>query len=968
MEATYSPENVRARLNEAIASGKTVVLSPAELDDPSLREQLPQLLEDLSAAQRTDTTIGPRIPGYTMLGEIGQGGMSTVYLAKQDKLGRHVAIKIAPSWLGGGDRARRMLVHEAHALARLTHPNIVVIHDIIDVDDTFAIAMEWVDGLTLTGLLRALPKHPHDDDIPLLRAALGTPKEQHGNFEVSAHRHFAKLIHDVARAVQTVHDNEMLHLDIKPSNVLVRRDGTPLLADFGVTRDLSLETDQTRTFAGTPVYAAPEQIRRDDQNIGPHTDVYSLGVTLYEIIARRQPLQGMDVASIAKYIESGSMPKLSSITDVSPDLENIVHKAISPEREHRYQTADEFADDLAAFLHHRPVTARPLGAGQRVRRWARNEPWKAGLALTLAIALPLLIGMGIYVFTQLPSINAANANTKLAKANNLKHQAYQRYFTGELPAQGSIDLLEQAIVLDPGQTSVASLLALANEQGWGVATEIITRHAMKNPSLGMELFAKKVSEQRSFFSDLEVARLLKSTAASDIYLLALDQAFRAHDDHLETSAATAQKYLEAALQNTPQDPLLLGLITWFAVRAEDLDRFETTRDAMWNTWPEDAMALAWAPLALAPSDIDRSKELSADIIKMRPQAPRGYELLAGAESRSENHDKAREILARAAAAKVAPPVSEIVILKISSDEGNEEAIEDRIQYARDKQDLGSEIILTARHRPDDRAKLIEQILALETPSADVLAEAYFAVFDDDELNDAVWERYDELYPDRKDALPARFLTLLKRRDFPTAADLAPTFTSPKKHIHMVCPWKARLYIMRRDYERLITASKRWALIEEYTNEASFYRGVGHARLGQYEEAAKHLATSLHKTVKKTWFSHALLEAALLKCSPDVPEHLRDPDVAKALWGRFVKLNETLPTQNNGPWTHLVHGMVLLANGAPQEAIKVFETGLSLRGPRETMAPKDYRQQLQAALEEAEKQAAKKAAEKKKKKK
>lgn len=335
MEATNSPEEIRARLDAAIANGKTVVLAPDELDDPSLREQLPQLLEDLSAAHRPQTVIGPKVPGYTILGEIGQGGMSTVYLARQNKLGRHVAIKIAPSWLGGGDRARRMLVHEAHAMARLTHPNIVVIHDIIDVEDTFAIAMEWVDGLTLTGLLRALPKQPHSDDVPLLRAALGTREEQFGNFADTAHRQFAKMIRDVARAVQTVHDNDMLHLDIKPSNVLVRRDGTPLLADFGVTRDLSLETDQTRTFAGTPVYAAPEQMRRDDKNIGPQTDVYSLGVTLYEALARKQPLQGMDVASITKFIESGSMPKLSKFVPVSADLENIVHKAISPERENR---------------------------------------------------------------------------------------------------------------------------------------------------------------------------------------------------------------------------------------------------------------------------------------------------------------------------------------------------------------------------------------------------------------------------------------------------------------------------------------------------------------------------------------------------------------------------------------------------------------------------------------------------------
>lgn len=965
MEATHSPEHIRARLNEAIASGKTVVLSPAELDDPSLREQLPQLLDELSAAQRADTKIGPRIPGYTILGEIGQGGMSTVYLAKQDKLGRHVAIKIAPSWLGGGERARRMLVHEAHAMARLTHPNIVVIHDIIDVDDTFAIAMEWVDGLTLAGLMRALPKQPHDDDIPLLRAALGTPQEKHANFEGTAHHQFAKLIRDVARAVQAVHDNELLHLDIKPSNVLVRRDGTPLLADFGVTRDLSLETDQTRTFAGTPVYAAPEQIRRDDKNIGPHTDVYSLGVTLYETIARKQPLQGMDVASIAKYIESGSMPKLSRITAVSPDLENIVHKAISPEREHRYETAGAFADDLTAFLDHQPVTARPLRPGQRVRRWARNEPWKASLALTLAIVLPLLVGLGLYVVSQLPSINAANANNKLALANDLKHQAYQRYLTGELTSAGSIDLLEQAIALDPGKTSIASLLALANEEGWTVATKIIERHALKNPSLGMELFAKKVSEHRSFFNDAEIAALVDSGALDDLYLVALDRAFRANDDYLETSAATAQKYLESALQSFPQDPLLTGLITWFAVRAEDLDRFKRTCDTMWKTWPNDAMALSWAPLAIAPSDIERSKDLSKKIIERLPQNARGYELLAAAESKTDNPDKAREVLAAAVAAKTTSPVAELVELKIGTDQGDDEAIDRRIRQLRQSKDIGAEITLLSKHRPKECPQLIEQIVAMQTPSADLLAEAYFAVFGDDDLCDSVWARYIELYPDRMKALPARFMTQFKRRDLQASRELANRFTSPKKHIRIVCALKSRVYVHYRDYDRLVTMAKRWALIEECANEASFYRGLGHARLGEHEEAAKHLAMSLHKFVKKTWYSQALLEAALLKCSSGVPEHLRDPEIAKAHMQSFEKINPTLRIPNNGPWTHLIRGKVLQANGKTKEAIKTFQRGLSIRRSREVMAPANYHDQLESALEEAVQQAEKEAEAKKK---
>src|SRR5690606_85096 len=236
------------------------------------------------------------------------------------------------------------------------------------------------------------------------------------------------------------------------------------------------------------VYAAPEQLRRDDKNIGPRSDVYSLGVTLYEALARCQPLQGMDLPGIVKCIESGAMPRLSQKVEVAPDLENIVHKAIAPEPEHRYQSAAEFAADLAAFLEHQPVTARPLGLLQRTRRWARNEPWKASLAGTLLIMLPLIAGLGIYLAQQWPTIAAADAETQFARASLLKQEAYQRWLVKELPTDAALAVLEEAIALDSGKTSIACLLALANEGGWQQATDAIARHVKSDHTiLGFEL-------------------------------------------------------------------------------------------------------------------------------------------------------------------------------------------------------------------------------------------------------------------------------------------------------------------------------------------------------------------------------------------------------------------------------------------------------------------------------------------------
>lgn len=964
MESMQSPDQLRARLNDDLANGKTIVLSTQELDDPSLRVQLPQLLEELSRAHSPSSAHGPRVPGYTMLGEIGQGGMSTVYLARQDNLGRHIAIKIAPKWLGGGERARRMLVQEAHAMARLSHPNIVVIHDIIDANDTFAIAMEWVDGRTLASLLRTLPEQPNKDDMALIRAALGTPTDEHDNFESNCQRHFVRLMHDIARATQAVHDNALLHLDIKPSNVLVRRDGTPLLADFGVTRDTSDESNHTRTFAGTPVYAAPEQLRRDDKNIGPRTDVYSLGITLYEALARSQPLQGKNLPAILQCIESGAMPRLSQKVAVPPDLENIVHKAIAPEPEHRYPSAAEFADDLAAFLEHRPVIARPLGRMQRLRRWMRNEPWKAGLAATLLIALPLLGGLGSYIAVQWPTLVAADADLSFAKANELKQEAFLRWFINEIPASQAIKSLEQAILLDPGDSSVACLLALSNEEGWQAATDAIAKHSnQERPTLGTQLFANKVSERRSFFTPAESSRLLTSEVLSDRYLAVLDQVFRANDDHLETSAQLAVRNLEELLPATPDDPLLHGLVAWFAIRAEQPERYEASFRTMWQRWPNNPIALAWAPLAIEQSNVERAKELARKIIERMPTKPHGYELLAGAETRSNRLDAAQQIIQQAAQAKVSPPLQEHLILRLQAAQGDQDAIRRRIEIARSSGNLLMEI---HTHRFTSKATMkarVREIADIASAPPKVFEGAYYLSWEDRSLSDRVWARYSNLYADRQRLLKSRFERLYSdaeranvsnNEDMKVAAAIAAKATASKQGIDYFSARAGRALMYVRDWKNLIRIAKRWQEVGAAPAEAAFYNAVGRSRTGQFKQAAESLSFALTFTAQnKAWYCEALLEDAWLRCSPEVPASLHDLGLATARMAKFQELNPPLKRPHEGPWTDLIVGEVMLANGDREGALRAFELGLRKGLKREVLAPANYRALLESAKKRAE---------------
>src|SRR5262249_4165037 len=148
----------------------------------------------------------------------------------------------------------------------------------------------------------------------------------------------------------------------------------------------------TASFAGTPIYASPEQLARDDALIGPATDVYGLGITLYELLARDQPFSAKGITAALRRIERGGAPPLSRRARVPADVESVVHRAIDPAPARRYGSAADLAADLQAVLDGRPVTARPLTRTRRFLRWARHEPWQAAL-LALVPAALLLLGV-----------------------------------------------------------------------------------------------------------------------------------------------------------------------------------------------------------------------------------------------------------------------------------------------------------------------------------------------------------------------------------------------------------------------------------------------------------------------------------------------------------------------------------------------------------------------------------------------
>ena len=303
---------------------------------------------------------------YELLELIGEGGMGVVYRAHQASLDRDVAVKLlaAGPWASKSfiERFRR----EAQNAARMQHPNIVAIYEVGSTQELHFFSMRLIRGGSLADLLK-----------------------QQGKLEP---QRAAQLLRTVAEAVDYAHKLGVLHLDLKPANVLLDDNGAPHVADFGLARRLEqgLATD-TNEVSGTPSYMAPEQCLAA-QKVTPATDIWGLGAILYELTTGQPPYLGKTPQETLQLVVDGKLVCPGTyVKNLSADLKAIIGKAMAYEVGNRYATARDLADDLARFENGYMVKARPLNTLQRSARWARREP-KVVVSTLLAL-LALLVGL-----------------------------------------------------------------------------------------------------------------------------------------------------------------------------------------------------------------------------------------------------------------------------------------------------------------------------------------------------------------------------------------------------------------------------------------------------------------------------------------------------------------------------------------------------------------------------------------------
>jgi serine/threonine protein kinase len=427
------------------------------------------------------------LPNFQVIRRLGQGGMGEVYLCQDLELNRPVAVKaiplsrIRPEFLA---RQRR----EANLQASLNHPNIISVYA-FDVSPTAHpyIVMEYVEGITLSELIRK--------QLPTSRTTL-------------------QIMLQVARAVAFSHAHQVLHRDLKPSNILLKpvpQANTAIavrdreansggwfakIADFGLARLMTTGQRLTASAGGigTPAYLAPESVNKAFGPVGVGTDIYALGVILYECLTGRPPFLAESVAESIRMIQEHEPPAPRHVNPAIPhDLEAICLKCMEKEPQRRYQTAAALADDLERFQMGLPILARPIGQVGKTMRWcSRNRRLTAALA-TSALSL-ILLGLGGGWFAWQQNTLRRAADEQAAEARRAQAAA-QRY--SDLARNNFMASLQQIHVMDrelrdilrkkPHQPEIEQAQRLLESQKQALADTYLSQSMKSGESRGFEL-------------------------------------------------------------------------------------------------------------------------------------------------------------------------------------------------------------------------------------------------------------------------------------------------------------------------------------------------------------------------------------------------------------------------------------------------------------------------------------------------
>jgi formylglycine-generating enzyme required for sulfatase activity/tRNA A-37 threonylcarbamoyl transferase component Bud32 len=335
-----------------------------------------------------------RFGDYWLLKELGRGAQGIVYLAEDTTLQRKVALKLLSAAGAQSAIIRERFRREGQLASKFEHPGICGVHDVGEVDGVPYIAMQYVRGTTLGEIVEkaraARGDGPADARRDTETISIGGGGSKGGLEDV------LRLVERSARALHVAHEAGLVHRDIKPANIMVTPDGHPVLLDFGLARDLEAEGQmltQSGQIMGTPAYLAPEQIVASHGTVGRRTDVYALGVTLFECVTLQRPFEATSWDQLFHEILNGAPINPRKLNPRIPvDLGTAIEVAMERDPARRYATAEAMAEDLRRIRSFEPIQAKSAGPITRLGKWARRHPGRSVSAA--ATLLFVLFGLG----------------------------------------------------------------------------------------------------------------------------------------------------------------------------------------------------------------------------------------------------------------------------------------------------------------------------------------------------------------------------------------------------------------------------------------------------------------------------------------------------------------------------------------------------------------------------------------------
>jgi serine/threonine protein kinase/tetratricopeptide (TPR) repeat protein len=423
-------------------------------------------MDDAMAHVSTNTPNLQRLGDFEIVREIGRGGMGVVYEARQVSLNRKVALKVLSGGLGLTPKAVQRFRREAEAAAKLHHTNIVPVYATGEEDGTHFYAMELIEGPSLDHVIRQMrmgvggaersdapagasetsapathlspdlvQTGPYVEGANIVGASSGPSSSSLG----SGGGYFdtvARMIAEVADALDYAHSDGVVHRDMKPSNLLLSPAGRLSVNDFGLARMLEQPgMTMTGEFVGTPAYMSPEQITAGRTPLDQRTDIYSLGATLYELLTLQPPFMGERRDQVLAQIlhkEPKSPRKVNPKVPV--DLETICLKAMEKDPDRRYQTAGAMAEDLRRYVNRFAISARRAGPTERLRKWIKRHPGLTAGVLLALIGISLAGFFGIQAWRDRQERIAAAAKARQEKLHDKQQKVVHDILMGDFKA------------------------------------------------------------------------------------------------------------------------------------------------------------------------------------------------------------------------------------------------------------------------------------------------------------------------------------------------------------------------------------------------------------------------------------------------------------------------------------------------------------------------------------------------------